>query len=663
MNNLPPHDLSDLFGTVKSIQSSRTSSRGPQGKLPLTEDMLLNEPSGNLFGWTQNAGMGLDPSELNRPNYLILSTLGGLRLEDGTPLALGYHTGHWELGLLVKEAAQMLRELGALPFAAYCSDPCDGRSMGTPAMLDSLAYRNDAAIVIRRQIRSLPSRQGVLGIATCDKGLPAMMMALAGSKELPCVIVPGGVTLPTEEAEDCGKVQSIGARFAHGLIDLEYAATMGARACGSSGGGCQFLGTAATSQVVAESLGMALPHSALSPSGEPVWLELARRSALALMRLRGANLTLGQILTSSAIENAMLVHAAFGGSTNLLLHIPAIAHAAGLPRPTLEDWIRVNRATPRLVDVLPNGPRGYATVHVYMAGGVPEVMLHLRRLGLLNTDVLTASGEKLSTLLDYWEHSPVRQAGRKILHDHVGIDPDQVIMNPAAAKKMGLTSTLVFPVGNLAPQGSVVKSTAIDPSVVGEGQVYHFRGRARVFTTEAAAIRAIKGLGEEPLKPGDVLVYIGGGPLGTGMEETYQLTAALKHLPWGKNIPLLTDARFSGVSTGACIGHIGPEALAGGPIGRLRDGDLIEILIDQIKLEGRIDLVGIPEKELTPLEAQTLLKQRQPHPHLQPRAELPADTRLWAALQEVGGGTWGGAVYDVEKIIQTLEAGKQYKVS
>jgi putative YjhG/YagF family dehydratase len=357
------------------------------------------------------------------------------------------------------------------------------------------------------------------------------------------------------------------------------------------------------------------------------------------------------------------VHAALVGSTNLLLHIPAIAHAAGLPRPTVEDWIRVNRATPRLVDVLPNGPRGYATVHVYMAGGVPEVMLHLRRLGLLNTDVLTASGEKLSTLLDYWEHSPVRQAGRKILHDHEGIDPDQVIMNPAAAKKTGLTSTLVFPVGNLAPQGSVVKSTAIDPSVVGEGQVYHFRGRARVFTTEAAAIRAIKGLGEEPLKPGDVLVYIGGGPLGTGMEETYQLTAALKHLPWGKNIPLLTDARFSGVSTGACIGHIGPEALAGGPIGRLRDGDLIEIVIDQIKLEGRIDLVGIPEKELTPLEAQTLLKQRQPHPHLQPRAELPADTRLWAALQEVGGGTWGGAVYDVEKIIQTLEAGKQYKVS
>ena len=649
-------DLSDLLGSAASLQSSRTSSTGPQGKLPLTEEMLLNEPSGNLFAWTQNAGMGWEPSDLNRPNYLIMSTLGGLRGEDGTPLALGYHTGHWELGLLVREAAQTLRDQGALPFAAYCSDPCDGRSMGTPAMLDSLAYRNDAAIVIRRQIRSLPTRQGVLGIASCDKGLPAMMMALAGLKELPSVIVPGGVTLPTEDAEDCGKVQSIGARFAHGLIDLEYASDMGARACGSSGGGCQFLGTAATSQVVAEALGMALPHSALSPSGEPVWFELARRSALALLRLREANLSMAQVLTQPAIENAMLVHAAFGGSTNLLLHIPAIAHAVGLSRPTVEDWIRVNRLTPRLVDVLPNGPRGYATVHVYMAGGVPEVMLHLRKLGLLDLSVLTVSGEKLSTLLDEWEDSPRRQAGRKVLRDRDGIDPDRVIMSPDAARHLGLTSTLVFPVGNLAPQGSVVKATAIDPSVVGEDQVYRKRGRARVCTSEAAAIRAIKGLGEKPLQPGEILVYIGGGPLGTGMEETYQLTAALKHLPWGKHIPLLTDARFSGVSTGACVGHIGPEALAGGPIGKLQDGDLIEIVIDQRKLEGRIDLVGTSENELTPQEAQALLQQRPPHPQLQPRSELPADTRLWAALQDVGGGTWGGAVYDVEKIVQALES-------
>jgi dihydroxyacid dehydratase/phosphogluconate dehydratase len=311
-----------------------------------------------------------------------------------------------------------------------------------------------------------------------------------------------------------------------------------------------------------------------------------------------------------------------------------------------------------LVDVLPNGPRGYATVQVYMAGGVPEVMLHLRQLGLLNTDVLTVSGEKLSTILDAWEASPARQAGRQVLHARDGIDPDQVIMRPDAAKQMGLTSTLVFPVGNLAPQGSVVKATAIDPSVVDPDQVYRHRGRARVCTSERDAIRLIKGQGDQPLQPGEVLVYIGGGPLGSGMEETYQLTAALKHLPWGKHIPLLTDARFSGVSTGACIGHIGPEALAGGPLGRLRDGDLIEIIIDQVNLEGSLNLVGTAEQELTPAEAVALLRQRPPHPQLAPRSELPADTRLWAALQAVGGGAWGGAVYDVDRIIQALEAGK-----
>jgi xylonate dehydratase len=648
----------DIFGSAAPIQGTRLVADGPQSRLPLTEEMLLNEPSGNLFGLTQNAGMGWEPDEVNHPAFLILSTLGGLRDENGQPLALGYHTGHWELGLLVKEAAKTLREQGALPFAGYVSDPCDGRTQGTPGMFDSLAYRNDASIVMRRLIRSLPTRRGVIGIASCDKGLPAMMMALAGSKELPGLIIPGGVTLPARGAEDAGKIQSIGARFTHGLVSLDYAAEMGCRVCGSSGGGCQFLGTAATSQVIAEALGLALPHSALAPSGEPAWLDLARRSALAVLRQLEMQLAIADFLTPAALENALIVHAAFGGSTNLLLHIPAIAHQAGLPRPTVADWIRANRSTPRLVDVLPNGPRGFATVQVYMAGAVPEVMLHLRRLGLLNMDVLTVSGEKLSAVLDWWEGSQRREAARQALRDS-GVDPDLVILNPDAARREGLSSTLIFPVGNLAPQGSVVKATAIDPGVVGEDNVYRLRGRARVFTSEHAAILAIKGQIQPQVQAGEVLVYIGGGPLGTGMEETYELTAALKHLPWGKYIPLLTDARFSGVSTGACVGHIGPEALAGGPIGRLRDGDLVEIVIDRQKLEGRIDLVGTAERELSPEEAAQLLKDRPPHPDLLPRADLPDDTRLWAALQSACGGTWAGCVYDVDEIIRLLEAGKQ----
>jgi len=649
-------DLAEILGTGELIARTQTRARGPEGRLPITPEMLRHEPSGNLFGMTQDAGMGWRPDEVGRPHYLIVSTQGGLRDADGSPIALGYHTGHWEIGLLVRAAAETLRAEGGLPFAAYCSDPCDGRTQGTPGMFDSLPYRNDAAITMRRQIRSLPKRVGVMGIATCDKGLPATMLALAGCRDRPGIIVPGGVTLPAEGAEDAGKVQSIGARFAHGLITLEEAATAGCRACGTPGGGCQFLGTAATSQVVAEAFGLALPHSALSPSGDPAWLDMARRSARALVRLVARGLALEAILTPAALENAMLVHAAVGGSTNLLLHIPALAHAAGLSRPRVEDWIRVNRATPRLVDALPNGPRNHPTVQVFMAGGVPEVMLHLRRMGLLDLDVLTVTGEKLGAILDWWEGSERRAAARARLRDVDGVDPDAVIMGPDAARRAGLASTVVFPSGNVAPEGAVVKATAIDPSVVGAADVYRHRGPARVFTSERDAIAAIKGEGT-PVKSGDVVVLIGAGPLGTGMEETYQLTSALKFIPFGKTVPVVTDARFSGVSTGACIGHVGPEALAGGPIGKLRDGDEIEIVIDRRTLTGGVNLVASDGKPLDDAAAVCLLASRPAHPGLAPQPGLPADTRLWAALQRVSGGTWGGAVYDVERIVEILEAG------
>ncbi|MEM7314961.1 MAG: dihydroxy-acid dehydratase, partial [Planctomycetota bacterium] len=319
---------------------TRLVGEGPEGALPITEDQLLNEPSGNLFGMTQNAGMGWRPEDVGRPQFLIVSTQGGLREEDGTPLALGYHTGHWEIGLLVRQAAETFRARKTIPFSATVSDPCDGRSQGTVGMFDSLPYRNDASMTMRRLIRSLPRREGVMGIATCDKGLPATMQALAGVGDLPGIVVPGGVTLPAANAEDTGIVQTIGARFAHDMITRDYAAEMGCRACGSAGGGCQFLGTAATAQVVGEAFGLSLPHSALAPSGEPIWLDMAHRSALALLRCSAEGLRIKDILTAKSLENAMLVHAAFGGSTNLLLHIPAIAHAAGLKLPTVDDWSR-----------------------------------------------------------------------------------------------------------------------------------------------------------------------------------------------------------------------------------------------------------------------------------------------------------------------------------
>jgi len=646
--------MSTLFDSGDpSLYDIRTKVPGPKGQLPITPEMLLNRPSGDLFGWTLNAGMGWDPAKLGGREVLLLSTHGGIRRPDGSPVALGYHTGHWEVGLLVEAAAKELSRLGAVPFAGACTDPCDGRSQGTPGMFDSLPYRNDASMVLRRLIRSLPTRRGVIGVATCDKGLPAMMMALAAQHDMPCVLVPGGVTLLAEDGEDAGKVQTIGARYSHGQITLEEAADMGCRACASPGGGCQFLGTAATAQVVAEALGMSLPHSALAPSGHPIWLDMATRSGRAVLELGKLGWTMSTILTSAALENAMVTHAAFGGSTNLILHIPAVAHQAGLRRPTVDDWSRINKLVPRLVDALPNGPRNHPTVQVFLAGAVPEVMLHLRRMGLLHLDAKTAAGGTLDDSLNWWEQSERRAALHKVLRDRDGVDPENVIFSADVARSRGIGSTVCFPTGNLSPDGSVIKSTSIDPTVIDADNVYRKRGPAKVFTSEPAAIRAIK---EGKIEAGDIMVLMSRGPMGSGMEETYQVTSALKHLPFGKHVALITDARFSGVSTGACIGHVSPEALAGGPIGRLRDGDTIEIVIDRNRLEGHVNLLGA---DGTPASGTLLLAGREPHPGIAPDPLLPKDTRLWGLLQEVSGGPWGGCVYDVDAIAAVLEAGRE----
>lgn len=658
-------ELSTLLGADNpALYEIQTTARGPQGELPLTDEMLRTWSSGDLFGLSQAAGMGWTPQELLGPQFLILSTQGGVRAPDGTPIALGFHTGHWEVGLLVQAAAREIKSLGGVPFAAYCSDPCDGRTQGTTGMFDSLPYRNDAAMVLGRLIRSLPQRQGIIGVATCDKGLPAMMMAVAAARDLPGVIVPGGVTLPPTEGEDAGKVQTIGARYVHGDITLHDAALAGCSACATPGGGCQFLGTAATSQVVAEALGMALPHSALAPSGQPIWLELATASGRAVKALADRGLKTRDIVTPASIRNAMMVHAACGGSTNLLLHVPAVAFAAGLPRPTVDDWIDVNRRVPRFVSVLPNGPVNHPTVRVFLAGGVPEIMLHLRELGLLDLSVMTATGQTLGEVLNWWEQSGRRKIVRRLLQERDGVDPNDVIIPPAEAWRRGLTSTVCFPRGNLCPEGAVIKATAIDPAVVDADGVYRKTGPARVFTSERDAIAAIKGQSPRPVKPGDILVLIGRGPMGSGMEETYQITSALKFLKWGREVAVVTDARFSGVSTGACIGHVGPEALAGGPIGKLRDGDRIRIVVDRNQLVGSIDLVGEADLDgnvgrlCSAAEGAAILAARPTRPDVRPDPALPPETRLWAALQRLGGGTWGGCVYDVERIVGALSSGK-----
>ena len=653
MKSAGPSLESVLDSKDEALYRVTSSQAGPPGSLPLTPSDLVDRPSGDVFGWSQNVGMGWTPADLRRPEILVLSTLGGIRNPDGAPLALGFHTGHWEVGLLVQAAAEEIRALGGIPFAAFCTDPCDGRTQGTTGMFDSLAYRNDAAIVLRRLIRSLPTRKAVMGVATCDKGLPAMTMALAASRDQPAVIVPGGVTLPASDGEDAGKAQTIGARFAHGRITLQEAGDIGCRACASPGGGCQFLGTAATAQIVAEALGLALPHTALAPSGQPLWRDGAVRSARAVLRQMALGLAVRDVVTEGALYNAMAVYAAVGGSTNFLLHLPAIAHAAGLPVPALAEWKAVNARVPRIVDALPNGP--HPTVRVFLAGGVPEVMLHLRGLGLLDLSARAATGEPLGATLEWWEGSERRRRLRERLKEMDGVDPEDVILPPAAATARGLTSTVSFVGGNLAPQGAIVKSTAIDPTVIGADGVYRHTGPAHVFTSEHAAITAIKA---KRIAAGEVLVLAGLGPRGAGMEEVYQVTAALRYLDLAKTVALITDARFSGVSTGPCIGHVAPEALAGGPIGRVRDGDLVRIEIDTRRLEGTIDFVRRADDGTLVPDGDTLAA-RSPHADLAPDPDLPADTRLWAALQDASGGPWAGAVYDAERIVRLLEAGKR----
>jgi putative YjhG/YagF family dehydratase len=357
------------------------------------------------------------------------------------------------------------------------------------------------------------------------------------------------------------------------------------------------------------------------------------------------------IVTNAAIRNAMVLHAAFGGSTNLLLHVPAIAHAAGLRRPSAAEWAEINREVPRLVDALPNGPNNFATIQVFLAGGVPEVMLHLRRAGLLDCRVLTITGETLDQNLNWWEQSERRRALKHRLRELDKVDANDVILSPDRARERGLTANVCFPAGNLAPEGSVIKSTAIDPSLVDENNIYRHTGPARVFITETAAISAIK---RGTVAHGDVIVLICGGPAGAGMQEIYQITSALKSLPFCKHIAVLTDARFSGVTTGACIGHISPEALAGGPIGRLQDGDTIEIVIDRTALHGTVDLVGEGELRFSAEEGSRRLAARKSREDLAPHSALPNDTRLWAALVQASGGVWGGCVYDTDAIIARL---------
>ena len=364
------------------------------------------------------------------------------------------------------------------------------------------------------------------------------------------------------------------------------------------------------------------------------------------------------ILTGASLRNAMVTHAAFGGSTNLLLHVPAIAHAAGLPRPAARDWAEISRSVPRLVDALPNGPRNHPTVQVFLAGGVPEVMLHLRRAGLLDCSVLTAEGVTLGVQLDKWEASERRTRLGQRLRDLDGVDPDDVILSPEAASSRGLASTMCLPVGNLAPDGAVIKSTAIDPSVVG----------CRTASTASPGRRRCSSASRRPsrrsrhgrIKSGDVLVLICRGPMGAGMEETYQLTSALKYLRLrqARRAPdrRAVQRRFDGRVYRARLAR-GARRRADRQAPRRRPRSASSSIA-----------VGWRARS-TSLDSQTnawMQKRARgcftiaPHDRTLPQIPCCPTTRGCGPRSRTSsGGTWGGCVFDVDRILEVLAAGRR----
>lgn len=363
--------------------------------------------------------------------------------------------------------------------------------------------------------------------------------------------------------------------------------------------------------------------------------------------MRQAGVGVKQILTDAAIRNAMTVHAAMGGSTNLLLHIPAIAHAAGLRRPTREDFHEINLKVPRIVDCLPTGI--HPTVRVFMAGGVPEVMLHLAALNLLDLDALTVTGLTLGENLQFWKDSDRRRILRERLLAEDGIDPDDVILSPPAR----VPSASVRP-SPTRPATSPPKaaSSRRPPSTAASSMPTASTETApcRTFTNESSAINAVK---EGTVRPGEVIVIMCRGPLGAGMPETYEVTAALKGIAELSDCALITDARFSGVTTGPCFGHVSPEALApNSNLGKLRDGDMVEIFLDTKRLQGSLNLVGENGVAISAEHGDHILAQRAKREDLEIDPHLPDYIRQWALIQHLSGGPWGGCVEE----LTTLEA-------
>ncbi len=527
-------------------------------------------------------GTGWKPEDLSKPQVIIESTYGDS------------HPGSGHLNILVEEVRKGVEGAGGYGARYYCTDICDGESQGTDGINYSLASREMIANMIEIHANATPFDAGVY-LASCDKGMPGNLMGLARAN-VPSVVVPGGTMNAGPEMLTLEQLGMYSAKYQRGEIDEEKLNWAKCNACPSCGA-CSFIGTASTMQIMAEALGLALPGSALMPATSPDLLEFARKAGEQAVKLATMpNMRPSDIITMDSFENAILVHAAISGSTNCLLHIPAIAHEFGL-EVTGDTFDRLHRNARYLLDVRPAGR--WPAECFYYAGGVPAIMEEIRQH--LHLDALTVTGKSLGENLDELKQNGFYERCGKWLEDfnqryNVFLKREDIIRPYENA--IGTDGSIAILRGNLAPEGAVIKHTACPKEM--------FRAvlNARPFDSEEECLDAVL---KHKVKKGDAVFIRYEGPKGSGMPEMFYTSEAIssdKEL--GKSIALITDGRFSGASTGPVIGHCSPEAVDCGPIALVEEGDLIEIDVEGRKL----NIVGIAGERKDMEEVAAVLEER-----------------------------------------------------
>lgn len=520
-------------------------------------------------------GMGWTTEDLKKPQIMVESTYGDS------------HPGSAHLDLLINEAEKAIREHNGKAAKYFTTDMCDGQAQGHDGMNYSLVSREYIADMIEIQAMATPFDAGVF-IASCDKGLPGNLKALA-RLNMPSIVITGGIMAAGPNMLTLEQLGTYSARFERGEITEKELCFAKENACPSCGA-CSFMGTASTMQVTAEALGLTLPGSALLPATSPDLLTKAYKTGIRAIELAKEGLLPSQILTEKAFENAIMVHAAIAGSSNSLLHIPAIAHEVGIELDA-DKFDEIHRRIPYILNIRPSG--FYPGEYFYYAGGVPGIMEEIKEF--LHLDVMTVTGKTLGENLEelkrngYYERCYAELEKRNLKKE----DIIKTVANPI--QKQGALAILK---GNLAPEGAVIKHSAV-PKEMREAVLI-----ARPFNSEEEAIKAVL---TGVINPGDAVIIRYEGPKGSGMPEMFYTTEAIASDPRiAASTALITDGRFSGASRGPAIGHVSPEATEGGPIALVEEGDLIKISVSERKLS----IIGVKNKELPEEEIEKILVER-----------------------------------------------------